>query len=242
VKYKIIEDDIIEQINSRRLMVGDYLAQTDVLAKEYNVSKLTVDKALTNLANSGYLKRIKRKGTIVFSSLGHKFDQPMKHLSLSQEIRSNGMEPGSRLLEYKIVVGSDVPDVAQAMLLKPSAMLHYFARVRTGNGVPVALSYSYMTVKQIPYIDINVLDKGSLWEYLSNIGFDGTRTSYYNVKIVKADEFRAIHLDVPVDAPLLFSHHISVMRDGTVYNYVDNYFVSERFEYKYAAHVKEGEK
>ena len=71
MKYTQIEDYLINRIKSKELIVGEQIEPDKVLAKKFDVSELTVNKALTNLANRGYLKRIKGRGTFVESYMGN---------------------------------------------------------------------------------------------------------------------------------------------------------------------------
>lgn len=64
-KYKQIEEDIISRISSGELAGGDKLDDIGALCQKYQVSHITVQKALENLSSQGYLKRIKGKGTFI---------------------------------------------------------------------------------------------------------------------------------------------------------------------------------
>ena len=237
MKYSMIEDYIINKIKSKELLIGEMLEPDYQLAKKFQVSELTVNKALTNLAEKGYLKRIRGKGTFVNSITGNNTTSAMRHISLTQEIIRQGKNPSSKLLEYKVVFAKDYPQVKAELKLNDDDLLHHFIRLRMADNIPVCLSYSFMPVKLIPYIDINVLDSGSLWEFLEKQGFEGTRISFFTEKIAYADKFKAELLQVKENHPLLHDHHYSVMGDSVSFNYVDNYFVSERFELRHVVHI-----
>ena len=237
MKYKEIEEIIISKINGGSLAIGDKLPADHEIALEFGVSELTVNKALLHLAERGYLKRVKGKGTFVNSTVGDNLKDIMKHKSLSEEMRKRGYTPGSKLIEYKVLKASEVPEVAREMQLDGDELLHYFVRVRTADGVPVIMSYSYMPTKIIPYIDVNVLGSGSLWEFLGDKGFDGTRRAYFKVFVSYADELQARELEVEEGAPLLHSHHISVLANGLIFNYIDNIYVTDRYAYEYTTYA-----
>ena len=40
-------------------------------------------------------------------------------------------------------------------------------------------------------------------------------------------------LNIDQYTPLLLSHHISTTQDGTIYNYSDTYYISDKYEYTY---------
>lgn len=64
-KHRLIEDELISQIESGVLAVGQRLSPGRTLAIEYSVSRPTADKAITNLATRGYVERTQGRGTFV---------------------------------------------------------------------------------------------------------------------------------------------------------------------------------
>lgn len=237
MKYSRIEDYIIDKINSKELLVGEMIEPNAKLAKTFQVSELTVNKALNSLAQKGYLKRIRGKGTFVSSITGNNQSSTMMHSSLTQEIIRRGKTPSSKLIEYKVVNAKDYPKVKEELKLNDDDLLHYFIRVRKADNLPISLSYSFMPVKLVPYIDINVLDQGSLWSFLEKQNFEGTRICYYTEKVIRADNQKADLLEVEENYPLLYSHHFSVMNNSQPFNYVDSFFVTDRFEVKHVVHM-----
>ena len=63
--YKKIENDVKAKIQDGTYKGGDLLPSENELKDQYNVSRMTVRQALTNLVNDGYLYRHKGKGTFV---------------------------------------------------------------------------------------------------------------------------------------------------------------------------------
>lgn len=64
-KYEIVKQNILKQIHNGKLCPGDKLPSEQDLIKHFNVSGITIRKALTELADEGYIVRIKRKGSFV---------------------------------------------------------------------------------------------------------------------------------------------------------------------------------
>jgi DNA-binding LacI/PurR family transcriptional regulator len=63
--YEQIVNDIKSRINKGQLNIGDQIGSQSQLSKEYNVSLITVKKALSNLINEGILFSRVGKGTYV---------------------------------------------------------------------------------------------------------------------------------------------------------------------------------
>lgn len=64
-KYETVKLSILNQIQSGELCPGDKLLSEEEYINQFHVSGITIRKALTELANEGYIVRIKRKGSFV---------------------------------------------------------------------------------------------------------------------------------------------------------------------------------
>ena len=60
-KYQIIEDYVIEEIKNKHLKPGDQIETEMQLSQRFGIGRLTVNRALNNLANAGYITRIPGK-------------------------------------------------------------------------------------------------------------------------------------------------------------------------------------
>ena len=65
--YKIIQDDILEHITNGKLSAGARIPTEAELMKKYNVSRITVQRALSELKLQGVITRKPRAGTFVLS-------------------------------------------------------------------------------------------------------------------------------------------------------------------------------
>lgn len=235
MKYKQVENYIVDRIENGELKVGDQIETEEEISKKLNISHLTVNKALSNLAKEGYLTRIRGKGSFVKARPVESSYETKRYFSLTEDIERLGKKAGSKLIEYKVISGRDVPDVAKIMDVKEDEKLHYFIRVRTADGEPIAISYTYLATKIVPYVDVSVLENGSLWKFLAETGFGGTKKSFFKLYAKLPTQRQAELLGVDEMTPLLLSHHLSATDEGVIYNYVDTYYISERYEYCYTS-------
>ena len=61
--YLQVEADIKNRILSKQYMPGDKLPTENELSDQYNVSKITIRKAIQNLSDEGYVNKVQGKGT-----------------------------------------------------------------------------------------------------------------------------------------------------------------------------------
>lgn len=69
--YAKVYNDIISKIKSGELKVGEKLPKEIELTKIYGVSRITVARALKDLAESNLIYRVKKSGTFVNGKLNH---------------------------------------------------------------------------------------------------------------------------------------------------------------------------
>ena len=110
-KYKIIENYIIDRIQSGDLKPGDQIETEKQLSEKFDIGRLTVNKALINLAQEGYIERTAGKGSFVLPRMVTK--SISQGGSFTDDMASVGMKAGSQLIEYKVYKAADVPEVAE---------------------------------------------------------------------------------------------------------------------------------
>ncbi|MBT5521650.1 MAG: GntR family transcriptional regulator, partial [Rhodospirillales bacterium] len=94
--FKQFQREIVQKIVSGELVPGDRLESETELVKIYGLSRQTIGKALTGLAEQGLLERNKRAGTVV--SLGSRERFSMPALDISLEVVERG-----GMYEYEII-------------------------------------------------------------------------------------------------------------------------------------------
>lgn len=231
-KYELVESTIKAEINSGALAVGDQLMTEEELCERFNFSRTTVGKALDNLRAHGYIERIPGKGTFVKAV--HIDKNAGSGSSFSDDMAQIGLKAGAKLISYQIVRAAEVPDIARKLKVDDTEALHYFVRLRSGNGRPIAIGYTYVSSSVIPAIDIKSLDH-SFYDYLHSLGMDVfSREIKYSATLPTEEQKRLLDAD---NIALLRSAHVSytTLKDiATPFEYTETYFNGDM--YSYAAH------
>lgn len=94
--FKQFQREIVQKIISGELAPGDRLESEAELVKIYGLSRQTIGKALTGLAEQGLLERNKRAGTVVSHGFRERFAMPAR--DISQEVVERG-----GMYEYEIL-------------------------------------------------------------------------------------------------------------------------------------------
>lgn len=233
-KYQIIVNDIKQQIAQGKLRYGDQLPSEKQLCALYNVARTTVRHALGQLAADGYLIRKVGDGTYVNNSNYKNVSHQSQ--SFSQDMELNGKKPGSLTITFELKTYDEPAYFGQMLDLKPNDQYYYFVRLRTGDDIPIAISYTYLPYKLIPSFDPTILN-GSLYDYfsahfdldLSSTGRNKNRTITAVLPTAKQRKLLKI-----TNEPLLKVTHPTYLKDGRPFEYSETFYVGSRFIYTWS--------
>lgn len=123
----------------------------------YEVSRITVRKALDDLTQSGYLSRKQGKGTYVKSAL---IEQKLSRFySFSEEMKSKGINETAEILDFAIEKADQI--IAEKLGLCAGDALYRIKRRRAAGVDIYALEVSYIPFNTCPNLTKNlVLQKG----------------------------------------------------------------------------------
>lgn len=112
--YAAMEADLVRQIKSGTLGVGDCILSENELGRKYNISRVSVRRGIARLAQKGLLRRAPGKGTFVADPDGEKASTTEKTLSfIVPDIEDifiselhRGVEEACGKMGYEVVVQS----------------------------------------------------------------------------------------------------------------------------------------
>jgi GntR family transcriptional regulator len=216
-KHAAIEQDLAARIARGELRPGQRLPAERELAAAHRVSRMTVRQALGALAGRGLIERGVGRGTFVADPrVAHDLSRVA---GFSDVLRRHGMAPGARVRDARRVA------LAPAPLDGPAWRVQ---RVRTGDGMPLALEDSWLPAGLLPDLDRHDLT-GSLYALLRDA---------YGLELVGATEAleaatataaEARLLRVERGAPLMLVERVVRTADGTVVEVARDRFRDARF-------------
>jgi len=135
--YEQIKMVFRDQITTGHLKPGMRLPTESDLCEQYSVSRITVVKALTDLARDGLIERIQGKGSIVSPARVQGSLNEVR--GFAQTVKQNGLTPSSIVLAAEIIAGD--ADVRRAFRLPANGAHKFmkFRRLRFIDGVPAVL-------------------------------------------------------------------------------------------------------
>jgi len=135
--YVQLQQLIRDAINEHVLDQGEAIPPERDLAVEYDVSRITVRKAISGLVEEGLLARRRGAGTFVVGRVEKSFS---KLSSFTEDMAARGRVPSSSWISR--AAGQVTPEEAMALGLSPGAPVLRFARIRYADEVPMALEFS----------------------------------------------------------------------------------------------------
>lgn len=165
-----MELDLEEKIRSQHYEINDYLPNEMDLCSVYDVSRITIRRALSELENKGFISRTSGKGTMV--TYDHDVDKNVTIVkSISNELSEIGKIVSTSDLSLKVITAN--MEKSAILGVSMNSKLIQLNRVRTVDGEIIAFSESYfplidnMSTEESDYSD-------SLMDYFESLGIELT--------------------------------------------------------------------
>ncbi|MCI8559116.1 MAG: GntR family transcriptional regulator [Lachnospiraceae bacterium] len=219
VKYRKIEEDIIEAIKEGRLRPGDRIDSESVLKQRYGVSTITVRRAFSDLISQGYLNGVQGVGTFVAKK---QMIRALTSISFSEE-----------LLEQKYVIDlyvdaiEEIIDkrISEALDIAPEQSVIRVKRVRMANEDPVAYHISYIDSRILSLKQAQeIYERKSFYKTLDSIGRKPTwAVENYSVRDV-TDAHISELMGIPKGNSAFFIKRTAYNDEDKVVEYSETYF------------------
>ena len=180
-------------------VAGGPIPNEEQLCALFEVSRITVRRALADLEAKGLLVRKQRLGTFV-----HPDFQPARQigtLAFLDGIQNTALEAlPSQLLSFEKSIPT--ADVAALLRLSTGQYAHHTRRLRSENGAPAVLSEAWVPADMLPKANENAVRKNLLYQLLLAEGMIFDRV-VQEISAESADPDNARLLGTDVGAPLL---------------------------------------
>ncbi|GAE32853.1 GntR family transcriptional regulator [Halalkalibacter hemicellulosilyticus] len=223
--YHQLEELIRHKIDTNELKEGDVIPSERALSEDYDVSRMTIRQALTNLVNEGLLTREKGKGTFVAK---RKLEQPlMKLTSFSEDMKNRGLIPESRIIEFT----EGVLSVSECKELQvPQKSVGYrINRLRLADNAPMAYEILVLPKVIFPQLSQESIHS-SFYSYAEELGYqiDGaTQTLEPSLAYEQESEL----LQIKKGSPVLLMKRVSRLADGRPFEYVKSIYRGDRYKF-----------
>lgn len=224
--YSLVQKHLRRMIEEGRLKPGQALPSEADLCKEHGVSRITVRRALDDLAASGIVKRRRGVGTFVS-------EKPSKSVQLTATLET--VLAPAPALKQKLLAAVDVPApaiVASALRLEDDASVRMLEMLHSGREGPFCLSRTYVTTLAGDALDEKQLVIGRPAMHIADAAY-GTviRRAEQAIDVDIARKAIAAHLELKPQTPLLRVTRTYFVGDDTPIAFAISWYHPERFRY-----------
>jgi len=209
--YIQIEDYIREKVETGELKTGEKIPSEELLCEKFNVSKITVIRALRDLVNEGIIYRKQGKGSFV-KEPNYKEDLN-KFANFKNIYTWSQGKAEHKILEWHTIKPSE--EIRNRMKLTKEDKVLEIVRLRLFKGGPVAFERTYIPDNLIPSLEEKreLFEKKFIYDIFKTMPQISPEGSQIIIKPILADEFYAKTLEVAVGDPLLLWDRTTYSKD-----------------------------
>lgn len=150
--YMQIKQFILDKIETGEWMTGQRIATEFELTEQFEVSRMTVNKAIRDLVNEGRLQRRPRLGTFVCDPV-EKSESPLLDIrNIAAEVRDRGSEYRSKVLK-QVAIKADAT-IATKLGVMLGTTVFYSEIIHYEDSTPIQLELRWVNSQYAPnYLD-----------------------------------------------------------------------------------------
>jgi len=221
-KYETVLKGLSQAISS--MQPGDKLPSEQELAAEYQVSNMTVRRALDVLSTAKRIVGIRGRGIFVAQP---SLTKQMTLASFTESMRAAGMAARAEVLSMSMQVASD--SVAERLDLPPGSQVLLVDRLRFGDDTPLSVDRTALPASRFPGLLGHDLS-GSLYALLrQKYDVELTRAESRIAAVTPSDADAAL-LRVPVSSPCLRVRARGMDADGQIIEATTSLYRGDLYE------------
>jgi GntR family histidine utilization transcriptional repressor len=243
--YQRIKSAILDNIHSGKWQAGEAISTEMALAKEFGVSRMTVNRALKELSEERVLERRQGSGTFVAQQqFNHTF---VEVRNIAQDLKSDNRNYQVHVVSKRIItasmlddemrdkfnideefVVSDLKDSISTTDSNEAAILYEVKIIHFADGQPIQFEERWVDATKVPDFieqDFNVVNTS---DYL--IAKSPLERGSYIIQALAAPEEIAKALQIPVQSPTLVLRRRTYSA-GQVLTFVKMWHAGDRYQF-----------
>lgn len=223
--YYRVEEDIKEKIKTCVFPEGQLIPPEAELEKIYNVSRITIRRAVDNLVHDGLLEKQQGIGTFVTKNLIK--DEVYTLQGFTEKMESQGKAVSTEVLSVEIITPTEL--IAEALKLLPGEKVLKLSRLRNVDDFPLALFTSYIPKK------LGIDSSEDFNHSLFNVFAQHNIFPYYSDRTIHAivlDSKNAHYLKSGKGSPALQMKYVTYDQQGLPIEYAEGIYRGDGYYYK----------
>ncbi|MFP7733321.1 GntR family transcriptional regulator [Priestia aryabhattai] len=219
IKYKEIADRLEKEIQEGKFDQTKKLPTEEEMIKEFEVSRNTIRKAVTQLVNRGYIYQVQGSGMFLREESVTDYINLGSLRGLTKDLKSKKVE--TKILSLHVVEADEL--TAKGLRCAPETKLYYVKRLRIVDDEPFSIEISYFKKDVVPYLNEEIASS-SIYSYLIddlklNIGF---ADKVINCEKTDEESAELLHID-PFDPALIIENTVC-LTNGTIFEWSKSIF------------------
>lgn len=199
--YQRMMMQIVHDIEAGTLKENDKLPSEQELGEIFNISRITVRKALEELQVRHFIYKKRGQGSFILSrKRRNKF---YYYLDIKEKIEEMDLLPQSEINEFNIVADKKYAEIKYAMNLSSTDYIYEIEKTYFGDKERIMFSHCFIAYERFPEIKIDELENEDILPILYgkyDLVPDSIETNS-TAAIVKKDDQK--HLDANVGDPMV---------------------------------------
>jgi GntR family transcriptional regulator len=223
-KYWGLKQHLLDMLRS--LPPGSPIPTERSLAADFDVSRTTVRQALAELTVEGRLVRVQGKGTFAAKP---KVAQRLQLSSYTEDMRAQGRQPTSRLLE--VVEEPAEQELATLLAIRASATVLRLRRLRLADGEPMAIETTHLPLSRFLGLTDWLESGASLYQVLrEQFGIElGHAEETIETALASPEEAEVLGSEVGLPMLLLSRHSFDA--EGRPVEWVRSIYRGDRYKF-----------
>ncbi len=216
------------QIDEGAFKPDDKLPSENELAKKFNVSRVTIRRALQSLENEEIIYRCQGLGSFVSESrASHNL---VRLTDFNEDMIRAGLSASS-VVKYFNMVSAPLW-LAEQLQIEDGNKVLQVDRLRLGDGEPIAFDSTWLPLIYGQLLNENDLSSSTIYDILEKVYEIPVLKGSYRMSAVLADDYLSEVLEVDVNSPLFLIDRLSFTIGGKPLYYQKRYYRNDKVIYE----------
>lgn len=221
LKYQIVIDDLRQAIKNGTYPAYSQLPSVSKLCEQYDVSKITINKALGELEAQGLISRRRGSGSFVkkvetSSAAPDTNDISGQMTGFLAEHQARGESVRTDVYDFSVV--RPPHHVAEALDVDDDSFTYHVCRVRCANEEPRVIEYTYMPIDVVTDLKLKNAQT-SIYSFIEkDLGLK-IASAHRIIRAVMPSAEERKRLNAPEGEPLLEVEQVGYLDDGRPFEY-----------------------
>lgn len=237
-RHEQISNWLRRQIEEDRYKVDEKLPSENELSEKFDVSRVTIRRALQTLESEQLIYRSQGLGSFVKDNRSHQSFVRLR--DFVEEMKRCGLEASSTVIRQDTKMPPEA--IASRLNIDAGSKAVRLDRLRKGDGHPIAFDITWLPAFYGQLLEDADLAEETIYEVLERDYEIPVEKGYYRIEAENADEYLAGHLQVEPGEALLLIDRLSLTVGGKPIYYQKRYYRTDRIVYEVLVERRPGSK